>query len=148
MKAKVLLLLVAVLSLASANSVFAKERFEIKHTTAGAIEKHLKLSDSDTKVALIAEVLSEDTALNDFSDFLVDICLNPKKYDFEGGDEDKSQCDSAKVHQTIVTEIAEGLVFFNEDKKDAIQVERHLNDFMNNYLEKVRAVIDAFNNWM
>jgi hypothetical protein len=152
MKAKVFyfFLAIAVFSMAGTHSSYAKDRFQIKHTTAGSIEKHLELNDAETKVSLIAEVLQEDPALNDFSEYLLDICLNPQKYGFKSGEEgkDKEECASGTVHKTVAHEIAQGLVFNYQGKKDAVQVEKHLNDFMNNYLEKVRAVIEAFESWM
>lgn len=152
MKTKVFFILIAVFNLLGSVSSYAAEgatdKFQIKHLTAGSIEKHLQLKNADERVALIAESLSADKAIHEFSDFLVDICLNPKKYNFDGGNGDATQCEPSTVHHTIVREVAEGLVFDYRGKKDAIHIERHLNDFMNNYLEKVRAVIEAFENWM
>lgn len=141
---KAVILLLSIFSFAS----FASGTFKIKHATAGALEKHIEIKDRELKIHILAQDLSDDPAIESFSKFLSDICLNPKKYGFEETGSDKSICAQDHVHKMTVVELAEALVHDYKGKNEAAAIESYLNEFMNNYLKKVRAVIEAFNDFM
>lgn len=131
-----------------------KDQFEIKHTTAGEIEhilKQVNKVNSENEQALvkkIAKVLNKDQAITDFSMFIHEVCLDPKKHGISSDDSDKSHCEVENIKTLATDQIAEGLIYDLEGKKDAIIIEKVINEFMNTYLEKVKIIIEAFDSWM
>ncbi len=135
----------------SADTTEKLKSFKVHPQSAGQIETLLKnvgdKNDGST-ISAIASVLDQDQAVVKFSHFLVELCLNPQKYGFESPQEDISQCEFEKIHPMSTQQIAEGLMFSKNEDYDAVKIEAQLNNFMNTYLEKVRSIIEAFNDWM
>ncbi len=125
--------------------------YEIEKKTAGQIEVLLRVegvSKGESNLfENLSEIISQDKAVGEFSRFMIDLCLNPQKYDFTINDINKEECVLESVEKRIQDDLAFVLVDSFSKNPDAIVVEKFLNDYLNSYLEKMKTIIEVFSSW-
>ncbi|MCF8060562.1 MAG: hypothetical protein K9K67_14770 [Bacteriovoracaceae bacterium] len=123
--------------------------YQIDRKTAGEIEFLLK-KDGKGKVGLLdtlSQVISKDKAVKDFSHFMVDLCLDPSKYEFPIMTINTEECRIELVERRVQDDLAFVVADSFSESPDAIVIEKFLNNYLNNYLDKMKAVIEVFSNW-
>ena len=100
------------------------------------------------RISELSAILGQDSAVTSYTAMMVDLCLNPAKYDFPVGDVKKEECTISHVSARVQSDLAYSLVnsFTGEVRGD--RVENYLNNFLNTYLVKMKSVIEAFDSWM
>lgn len=122
---------------------------KISKKTAGELERSLKEGEGKSKSLLeqrLSEILIEDSAIKTFGESIVDLCLNPKKYDFPDGDEERN-CSSEELQAKVLNDLAFNIIEKHSVKANAIHIERSLNEFMNTYIDRYRDLVKAFSEW-
>jgi hypothetical protein len=137
-------------SFSSYSSNSETETFKVEKKTVIAIAEALNSgrAKSDDESARLGHILAHDKAVILFSQMIVDLCQNPSKYDFPVEGIDKAECTESQALERVKTDLAYtiGENFMGEVKAD--KVEDYLNNFLNTYLDKMKAVVEAFNSWM
>lgn len=114
---------------------------------AEVINNNINKNDEGVLKAL-GEIIGQDTAIHEFAKMMVDVCQNPQKYDFPVKGVDKSECRTDLVMSRVQSDFAYSLTDKFRGEVEADQIEGYLNNYLNTYLGKMRAVIEAFNSWM
>lgn len=114
---------------------------------AEVINNNINKND-DGVLSALGEIIGQDIAIQDFSKMMVDVCQNPQKYDFPVKGVDKSECRTDLVMSRVQSDFAYSLSDKFRGEVEADQIEGFLNNYLNTYLGKMRAVIEAFNSWM
>lgn len=150
MKTKRLLALGLILCSLLSVTINASE-FKVEKETVIAISKYISAGASkseDGSAGELAKILASDEAIQGFSQMVVELCQNPQKFDFPAEGIDKAECTQEKVFQRVQADLAYTLLDTFHGEVAGDKVESYLNNFLNTYLEKMKAVIEAFNSWM
>ena len=145
------LLLALVIASFTGNIAMANNDYKVEKKTVIAIAEALNSAQSKsdgTSQARLGQILAADKAVISFSKMIVDLCQNPAAYEFPVEGIDKSECTEAQALERIQSDLAYTVSenFLGEVKAD--KVEDYLNNFLNTYLDKMKAVVEAFNSWM
>lgn len=138
------------ISLLISNSTIAGE-YRIEKKTAIALQERLnggEIKSDEGAIKVLSHILAQDKAVQNFTQMIVDLCQNPSKYDFPSEGIDVSECTFEKASVRVQDDLAYTLIENFKGNVRGDQVEGYLNNFLNTYLEKMKAVIEAFNSWM